>query len=144
MKTELSNRIEITLPDGTDLIFHMRPGSSPAAFALLDDHAEFLSEVKIRTGVPEEEALQQARALRKIFFPTPEDTNRNMQVVLAGPHERVDWHRDVSWVKSVTVLVDWLTRARVDMRSTMREERDRLSALAARLRADDKEVYDGQ
>lgn len=129
---------EVTITIGEEkLSFRFRLGDSPAAVALLRKHGAALESMDFSEEADEQQKAALAIEFGSVLFPDEETTQSVMRTVLSGPHESLTWYLDVSWIRMVAIVADWLSRTRADIRSASREEEERIQRVAARLKDED-------
>lgn len=130
----IDNTVQFNIPGSSEpLTFHFRDGSSPAAFALITELEAKLRSWRFDTKAERDQQIAVARELGAALFPDEERTQRVMRIILAGPHDQINWYLDADWPRLVAIAADWFTRAKGDIHRAEREERERMDRVAGRI-----------
>jgi hypothetical protein len=131
----IDSTVEFNIPGASEpLTFHFRDGSSPAAFALITELEAKLRSWRFDTEADHEQQIAVAREFGAALFPDEERTQRVMRIILAGPHDRINWYLDAAWPRLVAIAADWFTRAKGDIHRAEREEATRMDRVAGRIK----------
>ncbi len=131
----IDSTVLFTIAGSTEpLTFHFRDGSSPAAFALITELESKLRSWRFDSQADRDQQIALAREFGAALFPDEERTQHVMRIILAGPHEQINWYIDAAWPRMVAIAADWFTRAKGDIHRAEREEKERMDRVAGRIK----------